>query len=190
MIYRRHDGVAVPIYEQVKKGDKVPVVKDGVLFCSDLHLGHKMAAEMRGFDDVNEHDESVVSMLEQQCSKRTILWVLGDVAMKPECLFELARIKGKKKLILGNHDVYDLDSYRSIFDEIHGFVRYKGMWISHCPIHESEFYRAKLNIHGHVHYMDRETKQPHMMLPLPYLNVNWDMWGRAVSLREILTVRG
>ena len=31
-------------------------------------------------------------------------------------------------------------------------VRYKGMWLSHCPVHERELeFRVPRNIHGHIH---------------------------------------
>lgn len=188
MIVRRPDGVAVPIYEKIIYGQGVPIVKDGVLFCSDLHLGHEMAAELRGFPNVEAHDDYIIDILSRQCNKRTVLWVLGDVAMKQAFVSKLNEIKGRKKLIFGNHDIYDLPTYTSVFDEVHGFVKYKGMWISHCPVHESEFYRKKLNVHGHIHAVDWKTGKDKHILPLPWLNVNWDFWGRAVSLTEIRTL--
>jgi calcineurin-like phosphoesterase family protein len=31
-------------------------------------------------------------------------------------------------------------------------VKYKGIWLTHCPVHESELgYRVNKNIHGHIH---------------------------------------
>lgn len=190
MIYRRHDGVAVPVYERIQKYHKIPIVKDGVLFCSDLHLGHDMAADLRGFKSVVEHDESIIRMLEKQCDKRTLLFVLGDVAMKLEPLIQLGqRLKHvRKKMIFGNHDIFDTAFYADVFQELHGFMKYKKMWLSHCPIHESEFYSKVLNVHGHVHFQKGGSGEETMKLPLPYFNVNWDMWGRAVSLTEIRTL--
>ena len=47
-------------------------------------------------------------------------------------------------------------------------------------IHPQEFYRMKLNIHGHLH---KNTESPN--LGYPFLNVNWDYWGRALSLDEV-----
>jgi calcineurin-like phosphoesterase family protein len=155
-----------------------------VLFCSDLHLGHALAAKLRGYDSVEKHDQDVIYKLMQQCTKRTLLWILGDVAMKRESLDLLNAVYCEKRLVRGNHDNFQLGVYLKYFQEIHGFLRYKEMWLSHCPIHPQEMCRVKLNVHGHIH---KGAMTPE--LPLPYFNVNWDFWGRAVSLDEIIKVR-
>ena len=151
-----------------------------VLFCSDLHIGHALAAEKRGFDNVGEHDMHIMKTLMGQCTKRTVLWVLGDVCMDIKKMWILDKILGRKKLVRGNHDKFDLGVYTKYFEDVHGFLRYKEMWLSHCPIHPQEMYRCKLNVHGHIH---KNTHSP--LLPHPYFNVNWDFWGRAVNLDEI-----
>lgn len=154
-----------------------------ILFTSDLHLGHALASKCRGFDSIKAHDESIIWQLMQQCNKRTILWILGDVAMDITSLALLDAILGKKILIRGNHDRFQFDVYRKYFDVIDGFVKYKQMWISHCPIHPQELF-GKINVHGHIH---KGTKSP--LLPLPFFNVNWDFWSRALTLEEIKEVR-
>lgn len=154
-----------------------------VLFTSDLHIGHDLAAEKRGFTSVAEHDDFVISTLKEQCSKNTVLWVLGDVVMRGGEIRRLAEIPGRKKLVIGNHDELPTLEYLLYFEEIHGITKYKSMWLSHCPIHPQEMYRCKLNVHGHIH---KNTSSP--LLPHPYFNVNWDFWGRAVALDEIKAV--
>lgn len=178
----------MPIYERIIYGQGVPIVKDGVLFCSDLHLGSEMMAGLRGFPDVKTHDEYIIDILSRQTNKRTLLWILGDVAVEIHDLFKLTKFAAKKKLVLGNHDDLPKGAYAEVFDEIHGFVKYKHFWLSHVPIHPSEFYAKKLNIHGHTHAIDKQTGKDKDILPLPYFNVNWDFWGRAVSLTEIRTL--
>jgi calcineurin-like phosphoesterase family protein len=158
----------------------VDVPNDCVMFCSDLHLGHDMAARLRGYYSTAEHDYNIISTLQKQCSKRTVLFVLGDVAMRIESIDFLQNVLGRKKLIRGNHDTFQDGVYKKYFEEVHGFYRYKHMWISHCPIHPQEFYRATANLHGHIHYT-ATYPQP----PFPYINLNWDFWGRAVGLNEI-----
>jgi len=188
MIVRRPDGVVVPIYENIIYGKGVPIVKDGVLFCSDLHLGSELMAMLRGFPDVKTHDDYIIDILQRQTNKRTLLWILGDVAVEIKDLYKLTKLPCTKRLVLGNHDELPKGAYSEVFDEIHGFVKYKKMWISHCPIHESEFYLKKLNVHGHTHAIDKQTGKDKDLLPLPWFNVNWDFWGRAVSLTEIRTL--
>lgn len=151
-----------------------------VLLCSDLHLGHETAAKLRGFDSVAEHDHTIIAMLQMQCTKRTLLWVLGDVAMKVESLALLQDVPGEKRLVRGNHDGFQDDVYHKYFTYIHGFLRYKKTWLSHCPIHPQEMYRCEANVHGHIHYTTY-----HPQPKFPYINVNWDFWERAVHLDEI-----
>ena len=151
-----------------------------VLFTSDLHLGHDLASEKRGFQSVGEHDDFIIQTLKDQCHKNTVLWILGDVVMKGGEIRRLGEILGRKKLVRGNHDELPTLEYMLYFEEIHGITKYKGMWLSHCPIHPQEMYRCTANIHGHIH---KNTASP--LLDLPYFNVNWDFWSRAVSLEEV-----
>jgi len=151
-----------------------------VLFTSDLHLGHDLAAEKRGFLSIDEHDDYIIETLKSQCTKNTVLWILGDVVMRGGEIRRLAEIPGRKKLVIGNHDELPTLEYLLYFESIHGITKYKGMWLSHCPIHPQEMYRCSLNVHGHIH---KNTNSP--LLDKPYFNVNWDFWRRALDLDEI-----
>ena len=140
-----------------------------------------MAAVLRGFSTVVEHDHSIVTTLGAQCNKRTVLWVLGDVAMSQEHVLLLRDIPGRKILVRGNHDIYPTSVYLMAgFEQIYGIIKYKHFWVTHCPIHPQELYKRDANIHGHIHYTAK-FKQP----AFPFINMNWDFWQRAVSLDEI-----
>jgi len=160
------------------------MTKFSVGFTSDLHLGHALAARLRGFESVEAHDYSIIETLRAQCSKRSLLWVLGDVAMRIESLDLLASVPGRKRLVRGNHDNFQLGVYAKYFEDVHGFLRYKKMWLSHCPIHTQEMCRVKINVHGHIH--DNAATKP---IGWPYLDVNWDFWRRAISLEEVIACR-
>jgi len=150
-----------------------------VYITSDLHLGHKLASENRGFGSIKEHDDAVLESISSVVNKRTLLWVLGDVAMDRDALLRFKEIRCRKKLVAGNHDDYHSD-YNNIFENIYGMTKYKKMWLTHCPIHPQEMYRCLANIHGHIHKGGNSPE-----LELPYLNVNWDYWRRPLSLDEI-----
>lgn len=151
-----------------------------VYFTSDLHLQHNLAAQKRGFDSISEHDAAVMDSLRSVTTKRTVLWVLGDVAMDRQGVHEIGALPGQLRLVRGNHDEYEESLYRDSFDQIHGFLKYKNLWLSHCPIHPQEMWRCGANVHGHIH---KGAATPE--LPFPYINVNWDFWRRPVSLDEI-----
>ena len=139
-----------------------------VWITSDLHLGHPMAAELRGFNSTIEHDYAIVSNM-QIIGKRDKLFILGDVVWDNRHLPILNEIPGIKELIIGNHDRLTTREYLKYFTKIHGFRKYKNFWLSHCPIHPQEIYRATGNIHGHIHN-GGDTKN----IGHPYFNANVD----------------
>lgn len=151
-----------------------------VFFIGDLHFGHKKILEFgqRDFATIEEHDAGVAEAWNQAIRKKhDLIFVLGDVAMTREGLEQMRDLPGRKILIRGNHDTFStLDYLAAGFEEVHGFRGYKEFWLSHCPIHESEMYRRKGNIHGHNHFPERN-------LGGQYINVNADCVGLApVSL--------
>lgn len=128
-----------------------------VYHISDLHMGHKNILNFAGADRegtcVNTHDKWIIRQWNSVVRKRDTVFVHGDVAMTKAGLFACRQLNGNKKLLMGNHDNYSIDEYLYTggFSEIlPGLERYKGTWLSHCPIHPDEL-RGKINIHGHVH---------------------------------------
>jgi calcineurin-like phosphoesterase family protein len=65
----------------------------------------------------------------------------------------LKRLNGKKYVILGNHDkIGHTRKLLEYVESVAGMVQYKGIMLTHCPIHPMELeYRFKHNIHGHIH---------------------------------------
>ena len=157
-----------------------------VLFTSDLHLGDKFVSKLRGYDNIQDHDDTIIKSIQNATNKRTHLWILGDLGGNLESVSRLKDIQCQKKImVMGNHDEHGIDFYREIFDDIRGMVSYKRMWITHCPIIQSEFYGKKLNIHGHIHKPISGTINDVPPLGYPYFNVNWEYWERPVKLEEI-----
>lgn len=125
-----------------------------IYLCSDLHLGHKnvikWSQEKRPFNTIEEHDEFIMDEWSSKVKKRDHVWVLGDLGHGQEALSKIKSLPGFKKLVKGNHDQLLLKLYAEVFHSIHGIVKYKNYWFSHCPIHPAEL-RGRRNIHGHVH---------------------------------------
>ena len=82
-----------------------------VFFTSDLHFQHSNILKFtkpRPFSTIEEHDEALITNWNSVVKDNDTVYVLGDVALKydPKLLTEqLLRLKGKKHLILGNHDI-------------------------------------------------------------------------------------
>jgi calcineurin-like phosphoesterase family protein len=124
-----------------------------IFFVGDPHLGHRNIARFRSYvKDMEDNTNQFVTAWKQTvCKKHDIVYVLGDAAFSQAGLNVLASLQGRKILIKGNHD--DMVSTRdqlNVFEEIHGMLKYKAMWLSHAPIHPNEL-RGKFNCHGHVH---------------------------------------
>lgn len=129
-----------------------------VYFISDLHLGHSgsldWARDYRQGDTVEEMNQWMIDSINSVVGKRDTLWILGDICFRMEDMHYLNQIQaGYKRLVLGNHDTFQLPVYTKYFDKVYSYVKYKGFWISHMPIHEYDMVncRVKGNIHGHLH---------------------------------------
>lgn len=140
-----------------------------VWFTSDLHLGQHALAERRGFSSVEEHDDTIIYNLQTLLTKRSKLFILGDVTWHHRYLSRIADIPGIKELIIGNHDGLSTAEYLKYFNKVHGFKKYENFWISHCPLHPQEMFRCIGNIHGHIHNGGATPD-----LGYPYYNVNVD----------------
>lgn len=88
----------------------------------------------------------------QKLNRRTIVFFLGDTAFNDDSLIGiLGGLPGRKILISGNHeDMTSMEAKNTVFESIHGMLKYKEFWLTHAPIHPQEL-RGKTNIHGHVH---------------------------------------
>jgi len=125
-----------------------------VFFIADLHLSHTNMALKRGFATVEEHDEHIIAKWNSVVSKRDVTYILGDVTMEKSAPYYLLdRLNGVKHVVLGNHDRrQDVKKLLEYVDSVAGMVQYKGIMLTHCPIHPMELdYRFKHNIHGHIH---------------------------------------
>lgn len=123
-----------------------------VFILGDPHMGHRNIAKFRPFvKDTADNDSRIEAEWKKRVNKRGIVYVFGDAAFDDVSLDRIGRLPGKKILIKGNHDdMVSTTSQMTVFDEIHGMLKYKGMWFTHCPIHPDEL-RGKPNVHGHVH---------------------------------------
>lgn len=125
-----------------------------VRFIGCLHLGHEAVAKWRGFNNSEEHDNHLIEKWNSKVNKRDLTYILGDITNESKKHYHLLdKLNGRKIAILGNHDLpkhsRELLNY---VESIGGLKKYKGIFLSHCPVHSSELdYRISLNIHSHLH---------------------------------------
>ena len=125
-----------------------------VRFIADLHFGHESMAIKRGFASAEEQDNHIISNWNKVVHKRDTTWILGDISMESVKSYPLLnKLNGAKKVVLGNHDMLsDIPELLKYVNGVSGMVRYKGVWLTHCPVHERELeFGVPRNIHGHIH---------------------------------------
>lgn len=163
-----------------------------VFFISDLHLGHrsicKFSGPLRGGNtEIDHHDEWIVEQWNKVVTNKDLVWVLGDVCFDKHKMQLFKKMKGSKHLILGNHDEFGIQEYLKYFNKVHGFIKYKGAWLSHCPINPLQL-RDKWNIHGHVHAGTLEDLR-FINVAVEALNgipISWDAIQELMNDRRIL----
>lgn len=154
-----------------------------VFTIADLHIGNKSIitrnAPFRIFNTIDEHNRAIVENWNSHVLKRDTVWCLGDLLFDPKNFPIIGELKGNKKLILGNHDLYNLALYQEYFTEIASIKEIHGGILTHIPIHPSQFKRYKFNVHGHLHDEVLDDDR--------YINVCVERIGmKPVSLREII----
>jgi calcineurin-like phosphoesterase family protein len=121
----------------------------------DTHFGHRkiigFEAEHRPFATIEEHDDALVDRWNAVVRQRDTVWHLGDVLFGRDAFSTLGRLNGAKKLVGGNHDQYPTALYLQHFNRVVGAAEVKGCILTHIPVHDSQFHRYALNIHGHLH---------------------------------------
>lgn len=134
-------------------------------FISDTHFGHKAMLKfmspdgtlMRPFDSVEEMDELMVQRWNEVVRPSDHVYHLGDVTMRREFLPIVKRLNGHKRLIFGNHDIYEYQHYANVgFKKLMSYRKFGNIVFSHIPIHPMSLGKPdgaepRWNAHGHVH---------------------------------------
>ena len=145
----------------------------------------------RGFSCADEMNEYIIKSWNSVVNKKDTVYCLGDITMERSVFYPLLdKLKGYKKVILGNHDkpqhvpslltyVNNVSSSKLIKNGEYGNIL-----LSHIPIHPQEFeYRLDFNIHGHVHENTYPDKR--------YINVSAEVIDyRPRTLRELIYYNG
>lgn len=131
-----------------------------IFFCSDHHFGHtRLYTEFklenghpaRNFISSDEADEIMIQRHNSVVRANDRVYFLGDVCFHKKHLYKVGKMTGRKVLIKGNHDLLELKDYAQYFDDIRGVHQFKGVIMSHIPLHEESLARWGFNVHGHLH---------------------------------------
>ena len=134
-----------------------------IYFISDTHFCHKNIINIcdRPFKDVEQMNETMISNWNRVVEPADEVYVLGDFSYKDTVKQTneiLNSLKGKKHLIIGNHDSFlKKESFnRSAFVSISHYYelsyRDARYILFHYPIVEwAHYFRKSVHLYGHLH---------------------------------------
>lgn len=130
-------------------------------FASDHHLGHANIIKfmrrdgvtpVRSFASSDEMDEHIIAQHNKVVGDKDTCWFLGDVVINRRYLALIQRMNGRKRLVLGNHDIFKNSDYiKAGFEDLHAFRKFDGFVCTHIPVHSDSLGRWGVNVHGHLH---------------------------------------
>ena len=128
-------------------------------YIADLHFGHQsiLALNMRPFHSATAMEEMLIHNWNSKVSDQDDIYILGDLFFHcdhPDQI--LQQLKGKKHLILGNHDLKWLtDELKTYFHSIHTSFEFidqnHTVFLCHYPMLSYPKQSRAYMIHGHIH---------------------------------------
>lgn len=119
-----------------------------------LAEGEEMSPEEEA-ERIEAHDEAIIANWNAVVAPNDKVECLGDVIIGRSQRHLLGRLNGKKRLRMGNHEVFVKNwnkDYQPYFTEITAYKVFDDLICSHIPLHpESVKERWKANVHGHLH---------------------------------------
>ncbi len=124
-------------------------------YTSDLHIGHRLISEKRGFQEVQDHNLELATRWDSIVSPADKVWILGDISGGSErgerlALEWLRERPGTKHLVSGNHDSVHpmhskahlriqvfLDVFASVQQSAYRRLAGEAIVLSHFPYLES-----------------------------------------------------
>jgi calcineurin-like phosphoesterase family protein len=146
-------------------GGRLSVSK--IFLTSDTHFGHdrEFIWKVRGFNSVEEMNETIVQKWNETVSAEDDVYILGDVILgDPDNIEYVKRLNGKLHIVLGNHDTAKREEiYRNLpsvveVAEVGIRLKYKKhhFVLTHYPmmtgnLEKESLKQMSLNLYGHTH---------------------------------------
>lgn len=167
-----------------------------VYFTADTHFGHANIIKSCGrpFADVEEMNEAMIAAWNERVTENDTVYIVGDMFFLCKDVESiLNRLRGKKSLILGNHDgewkkkvdlpkyFVSVDKYLEISDGQHALTFY------HYPLLDWQHKKNAYMIHGHIHANTNDDYFPLLLTRDRVLNAGVDINGfRPVTFDELV----
>lgn len=130
-------------------------------YISDLHLGHEAVIRMcdRPFPSIDEMDRMLIENWNSVVQLNDEVYIIGDFMFKSrhDPVYYLKQLRGKKHLILGNHEKWTnhvnlpdyfetVSQYKEITDSNRHLILF------HYPLAEwARYHQGSMHVFGHIH---------------------------------------
>ncbi len=122
----------------------------------DLHLGDQFMFNRyysKYFETHEDYWKGLTLNWNRVVQPQDVVLILGDLGTSKEVLETvLPKLRGRKILIMGNHDKYSKEYYGQFFEQVYDhplFIKSRVV-ASHIPVPVEA---GVLNIHGHTHHI-------------------------------------
>lgn len=131
-----------------------------IYFIADTHFGHKNIIRLcnRPFKDIEEMNNTLIKNWNHKVRGNDTIYILGDMFFRCYNVEEILRqLKGKKHLIIGNHDSswinkVNLDKYFLSVSDLKVISDGKrAITLCHYPMLTWKHQMRSYMIHGHIH---------------------------------------
>ena len=167
-----------------------------IFYTSDTHFGHENVIGFcnRPFANVKEMNQILIDRWNAKVKGSDTVYVLGDMFFRcpdPETI--LKQLKGKKRLIIGNHDgswmtkLNAYDYFVSIDTMLETSVDGYGVAMCHYPLLTWRHQKKTYMIHGHIHNDTESDFWPLIKTRERVLNAGVDVNNfEPVTLEELI----
>lgn len=164
-------------------------------FIADTHFGHENVIRFcnRPFSSVEEMNECMVDNWNRRVHHNDTVYILGDMFFRCDNVVDiLSRLKGKKWLLLGNHDTWvkNIDCSR-YFANVGTLIETSdgqhALTLCHYPMLSWKHAQRSYMVHGHIHNDRSADFWPLLQCRERVLNAGVDVNGFApVTFEEML----
>lgn len=167
-----------------------------IFFTADTHFGHANIIELchRPFSCIEEMDETLVHNWNAKIKGNDTVYILGDMFFRstnPESI--LKRLKGKKKLVIGNHDGSWMTKVNvtNYFVSVNHYLEVsdgkRNLVLCHYPLLTWKHEKKSFMIHGHIHADKSADFWPSIARRNNILNAGVDINGfQPVTFDELV----
>lgn len=165
-------------------------------YVADLHFGHRNILSLcnRPFQTVEQMDQTLISNWNSTVSDQDEVYIVGDLFYRSTQVETiLKQLKGKKILIVGNHDIQWIndDLITKYFSSVHQWLeitdQHQRVFLAHYPMLSYPKQSTTYMIHGHIHTDTLLDYWPVLLKRERVLNTGVDInHFKPVTLNELI----